>query len=185
MSIPSPALVMSPSLVPVLALLSIVSAFAIGIYLVRRRAARRRRMRALGTEHRYWALMQRSLEQGWGDHWHVEQHIQYVGEMIRRRGMGAGVEHSNIYHLSRSAKVRRDAHHVRSGFFHLLMHFIPRQIRSPWFEHLLEDRERMALEGRSRRFIAAATAVQCLSLLVHVLWERLWDLLTPFKPRLK
>jgi PadR family transcriptional regulator len=59
----------------------------------------------------------------------------------------------------------------------------PRQIRSPWLDDLLSDRERMIGEGRSRRFVATATAVQCLSLLLHFVFGRVWDLLTPFKSR--
>ncbi len=63
------------------------------------------------------------------------------------------------------------------------MYFIPRELRSPWLDHLLDDRERMATEGHGHCFIACATVVQCLSLLAHLLWERVWELLTPFKPR--
>jgi hypothetical protein len=32
---------------------------------------------------------------------------------------------------------------VQSTLFHSVMFFLPREIRSPWYDHLLEDRERM------------------------------------------
>lgn len=154
--------------------------------LVALRRARRRRaqLRALAKDHQYSDYLMRSVEksEGWGRE-AVGIYLEYVGNMTRRGTFRFGLAHWKVYRLTRATAARQDARSVRSGWFHTVMHFIPRQIRSPWFDHLLEDRERMAAEGRSRRFIAMATAAQCLSLVLHLLWERLWDFLTPFKAR--
>jgi hypothetical protein len=147
--------------------------------------ARRRRAEQLARlkDYQYRAYLQRSvLGSGW-EASAATSYLEWVGEMSRHRAFGLGLTHWKIYRVNRLAAARRDARSVESGWFHAAMHFIPRHIRAPWFDHLLEDREHMAAEGRSRRFIAAATAVQCLSLVVHLVWGRIWDALTPFKPR--
>jgi hypothetical protein len=167
-----------------LVLVTILIAFLSMVVAVRRTRRRRARLRAFANDHQYSDYLMRSFEksEGWGRET-VQIYMEYVGKMTRRRAYGFGLAHWKVYRLNRATAARQDVRSVRSGWFHTIMHFIPRQIRSPWFDHLLEDRERMAAEGRSRRFIAAATAVQCLSLVLHLLWERLWDLLTPFKTR--
>jgi hypothetical protein len=62
-------------------------------------------------------------------------------------------------------------------------YFIPRQISEPWLGDIRETRSRMRRQGYSRRWIEAATASQMVALVVHWTWERVWDLITPFKNR--
>jgi hypothetical protein len=105
-------------------------------------------------------------------------YAQFVTDVYVRRTYGQVRRYKVIPSDRRKRRVD-----VQSGLFHTVMFFIPRQIRSPWLDHLLSDRERMIGEGRSRRFVATATAVQYLSLLLHFVFGRVWDLLTPFKSR--
>ena len=72
---------------------------------------------------------------------------------------------------------------VQGSLFYLVMFFIPREIRSPWFDHLLEDRQRAAAEGRGRLFIASFTIFQCVALVARCCWNFAWDILNPFKGR--
>lgn len=145
------------------------------------RARKWQRRVKLSEEHEFWNRAVRIVDKYHFDHTSTEDFLGYAGRMTRRKAFGSGVTHWWIYWRNR--RVHQAARTIESGLFHTIMHFIPRQLRSPWFDHLLEDRERMAQEGRSRRFIAIATAIQCLSLVVHVFWERIWELLTPFKAR--
>jgi hypothetical protein len=166
-----------------LGLMILLAGFGLLVVVLGRRRRKQARFRALQNDRAYWDSFQHSiLEAGWNPL--AEQtYLEYVGKRIRNRTFGRGVIQWNVYRVNPVEVARHDARTVRSGWFHTLTHFIPRQIRSPWFDHLLEDRERMAAEGRSRRFIASATAVQCASLFLHLMWDRLWELLTPFKPR--
>jgi len=160
-------------------IVGVVGAVVVG-YRARRRQAR---MRVLARDHESWDYLERTVNSWEWEPSAAQAYLRYFGRMSRLGAFGRGVTHWRVYRVNRRAIARRDARTVQSGWFHTVMHFIPRQIRSPWFDHLLEDRERMAMEGRSHRFIAWATAVQCMSLVAHLLWERAWDLLTPFKPR--
>lgn len=85
--------------------------------------------------------------------------------------------------LSSHARDQREQHNVRSGCFYAFMFFIPREIRAPWFDHILDDRQRAFAEGRSRLFVAGFTFTQCVILAARCLWEFGWDVLNPFKNR--
>jgi hypothetical protein len=115
----------------------------------------------------------------------AKDYLEIYTRSARIQGFGRRGDGWYAYQLpgARLEDARRRARSIRSGWFHSLIYFIPRELRSPWLDHLLDDRERMAIEGRGRSFIVCATVVQCFGLLTHVLWDRLWDLLTPFKPR--
>jgi CheY-like chemotaxis protein len=47
------------------------------------------------------------------------------------------------------------------------MFFLPREIRSPFLDHVPENRQKLAGEGRSRWLIELITISQCLGLLVR------------------
>jgi len=64
-----------------------------------------------------------------------------------------------------------------------MMLFVPREIRSPALDHVLEDRRAMVERGRSRWLIECVTVSQCLGLVLLVAWGVVWDVLNPFKSR--
>ncbi len=167
----------------VAALLSLVGA----VVALRKARQRQAELRTLTQDHQFWLFVERSVrDAGWGPQateTYLQTYLQYVSNMARNRVAARGLTHMRLYRPHRLMEARHAASIVHSSWFHAAMFFIPRKIRAPWFDHLLEDRERMAAEGRGRGFIAWATGIQCLGLLLHLLWERLWDLLTPFKPR--
>jgi hypothetical protein len=150
---------------------------------VRRWARRRTELRALVLAHQYWHYLERSVRHAGWNSIAAEMYLQYVGNRFRRVAFGRRFTEMNVYRIYRRIAAPEAACTVRSTWFHAIMFFIPRHIRAPWFDHLLEDRDRMAAQGHSRAFITWATAIQCICLLIHLVWEQVWDMLTPFKPR--
>lgn len=60
-----------------------------------------------------------------------------------------------------------------TDWFTRLTWFIPKEIREPWRGDILEDRDKMAGEGRSRLYIEWASGTQLLCLLFSRLWARI------------
>jgi hypothetical protein len=72
---------------------------------------------------------------------------------------------------------------VPRNWFYTMSFFLPREIRSPALDYVLEDRKRLSAEGHSRWRIELITASQCLGLVAYTSWRFLWDVLNPFKSR--
>jgi hypothetical protein len=68
-------------------------------------------------------------------------------------------------------------------WFQTIMLFVPREIRSPALDHVLEDRQSMGANGRPRWLIECVTISQCLGLVAFVAWGFFWDVVNPFKSR--
>lgn len=68
-------------------------------------------------------------------------------------------------------------------WFQKMMLFVPREVRSPALDHILEDRKDAAAKGCPRWIIEASTVSKCLGLILFVAWGFLWDVLNPFKSR--
>ena len=70
--------------------------------------------------------------------------------------------------LHASRKRSNTSHHSDTCWFQTMMLFVPREIRSPALDHVLEDRQAMATNGRSRWLIECITVSQCLWLVLLV-----------------
>jgi hypothetical protein len=132
----------------------------------------RREVRRLTAQRQFWVYLETFAEQSRYPHMRERFFLDYVGRRLRLQRFGV---------LPPRPAGRTSRETVESSWFYLTMFFIPREIRSPWFDHILDDRHRAAAEGHGKLFIAAMTFSQCVSLLVHHFGEIILDVLTPFK----
>jgi hypothetical protein len=143
--------------------------------------------------------------------WHVT-FIRNLPEGLRRQGEDLSRRKTVIYEdmrtferlvrstlvqladdSSRHKKARRRisgrTRHKRSSpwretcWFQKMMLFVPREVRSPALDHILEDRREASSRGCPRFLIETSTVIKCVWLVALVVWGFLWDVLNPFKSR--
>ena len=79
------------------------------------------------------------------------------------------------------AESDKDGNDPLNSQFQFLIYCIPRSISKPWLGDLREDREKMRLEGYSKRAIIWATISQFALLLIHWGIHKALEVLIPFK----
>lgn len=109
--------------------------------------------------------------------------LEIAADNLRHRFVGEfGITRSEPTQHQRSNKNQREL--VRSGkkgtrvqrFLSAAGFFLPREMREPFWEHLVEDCARMRKEGRSGLFVTVAMISQFMLLVANFLKETLLDL---------
>jgi len=100
--------------------------------------------------------------------------VHAVSEVERQRI----IRNYEGFFLSRRSEPWRE-----TCWFQTMMLFVPREIRSPALDHILEERREAAAKGYSRWIIEASTVSKCVGLVLLVAWGFVWDVLNPFKSR--
>jgi hypothetical protein len=157
------------------ATLLVASVMVAWLVLWRRRRLEREVLRRRAQGHQFWLYLETFIEEISHRDRRERAYIDFVGRRLRLKRYGV----PPLAHINWGRARHRAT--VDSSWFYLAMFFIPREIRSPWFDHILEDRQRAAAEGRGCAFIAAMTFAQCLSLLIHHIGSIVFDIVTPFK----
>ena len=69
-------------------------------------------------------------------------------------------------------------------WFYTLTFFVPRAVRAPALDHIIEDQERLWREGYPAWLIDLMTVSQCVWLVLRAFVGFAWDVFNPFKSRI-